>query len=241
MASFSPKVVVVTPTYNEAENLPLLVARLMALNVPGLELLVVDDGSPDGTAQVAERLGAEHGGRVRVLRRARKMGLGSACVAGFTEALRTGAEYVVQMDADLSHAPEAVPAMLARARDADVVVGSRWAPGGGVEAGWGLPRRLLSWGGSQYVRVALGLHVRDTTTGFKCLRREALERLDIRRMRSQGFAFQVEAAWACQRLGLRVIEHPITFGMRAHGRSKMSLRIIAEALWRVLALRMRGV
>ncbi len=238
-AGIGPRVVVVTPTYNEARNLPRLVERLMALGIPGLEVLVVDDASPDGTAEVAERLGAEHGGRVRVLRRGAKLGIGSAYVAGFEEALRAGAGYVIQMDADLSHAPESIPGMLERAREADVVAGSRWVRGGGVEAGWGIGRLLLSRGGSLFARLALGLRVKDATTGFKCFRREALAGLDLRAVRSHGFAFQVEVAWACQRRGYRVVEHPIRFAKRGSGRSKMSPWIVAEALWRVAAIGLR--
>ena len=234
-----PKITVVVPTYNEAENVPELLRRIMALELPRLEVLFVDDGSPDGTADLAERLSGEYGGRVRVLRRARKLGLGAAYVAGFTEAVQAGADLVVEMDADLSHAPEYLPAMVSMMDRYDVVVGSRWTAGGGVDPSWGLARRLLSRGGSLYAGLVLGLRLADTTTGFKCFRREALERVDLARIRSQGFVFQIEMAYACQRQGLRVAELPIRFASRARGQSKMSLKIVVEALWRVLAIRVR--
>ncbi|MEE9285953.1 MAG: polyprenol monophosphomannose synthase [Dehalococcoidia bacterium] len=234
-----PRVLVVIPTYNEAENLPELLRRLMALDLPGLEVLLVDDSSPDGTADLAERLSADYGGRVRVLRRPAKMGLGTAYVAGFAEALRAGADLVVEMDADLSHAPEYIPEMVNRMDRYDVVVGSRWTAGGGADPGWGLGRRLLSRGGSLFARLVLRLRVADTTTGFKCFRRQALEQLDLAKIKSQGFAFQVEMAHACQRRGHRVTEIPIRFADRVRGESKMSLRIVLEALWRVLAIRFR--
>ena len=234
------KVAVVIPTYNEAANLPELLRQVMALDIPGLEVLFVDDNSPDGTAELAEQLSKDFGWRVRVLRRPAKLGLGTAYVAGFAEAILRGAEYVIEMDADLSHSPEDIPRMLEKMQEFDVVVGSRWVPGGGVDPGWGLGRRLLSFGGSLLSRRALGLAVRDATTGFKGFRRQALEGLDLGRMRSQGFAFQVEVAYACQRNGYSIAEIPIRFRSRTKGKSKMSLRIVLEALWRVLAIRLRG-
>jgi dolichol-phosphate mannosyltransferase len=234
------KVTIVVPTYDEAGNVPELLARIMALGTPNLDVLFVDDASPDGTAEVAEGLASQYEGRVRVLRRPGKLGLGSAYVAGFTEALGSGADRIVEMDADLSHAPEYLPRMIKATESHDVVVGSRWISGGGADPDWGLARRLLSRGGSTYARALLGLKVRDTTTGFKCFRREALEGIDLRAIRSQGFAFQVEIAYACQKKGYRVAEVPIRFAERTEGKSKMSLPIILEALWRVAVIRVRG-
>ena len=225
------------PTYNEAANLPKLVAAIMALDIPALEVLFVDDNSPDGTAAVADALSKRYGARVSVLRRPGKQGLGPAYRAGFAEALARGADHVVEMDADLSHAPEYLPALLAEMADYDVAIGSRWTKGGGAEGGWGLGRRLLSQGAALYARMVLGLRVKDPTTGFKCFRAEALRGLRLEDVRSRGFGFQVEIAYACQRKGYRVTEVPILFRLRDQGRSKMSLRIIVEALWRVAAIR----
>ena len=232
-----PKTTIVIPTYNEAANLPELLRQVMALGGPGLEVLFVDDSSPDGTADLADRLSGDYGGRVRVLRRPAKMGLGTAYVAGFSAAIQAGADFVIEMDADLSHWPGYIPQLLSEMADCDVAVGSRWVKGGGADRQWGLGRRLLSWGGALYCRLVLGLRVKDATTGFKCFRRQALEGLHPERMRSQGFAFQVEMAYACQRQGYRVVEVPIIFKIRAQGRSKMSLRIVLEGFWRVLAIR----
>ena len=227
----------VIPTYNEAANLPKLAASVMALNIPGLGLLFVDDNSPDGTAEVAEALGAKYEGGVSLLRRPDKQGLGPAYRAGFAAALARGADYVVQMDADLSHSPEYLPVFLQKMADYDVVVGSRWTRGGGADGSWGLGRRLLSRGAAAYARLMLGLRVEDPTTGFKCFRNEALRGLQLETVGSHGFGFQVEVAFACQCKGYRVAEVPIIFRSRDEGRSKMSLAIIFEAFWRVIAIR----
>jgi dolichol-phosphate mannosyltransferase len=232
------RAVVVVPTYNEAANLPDLLGRIMALDIKGLEVLVVDDNSPDGTAQVAEALGKKYGGRVAVHRRRTKEGLGPAYKAGFAVALESGADYVVEMDADLSHSPEYLPAMLRHMADYDVAVGSRWARGGGAEGDWGWSRKFLSQGASLYARMVLGLKVKDATTGFKCFRAGVLRGIGLESIRSQGFAFQVEVAYACQKNRYRVVEVPILFRARNKGYSKMSLGIIIEALWRVLAIRL---
>ena len=233
----SPSVAVVVPTYNEAENLPVLVRRLFALNIPNPRLIVVDDGSPDGTGEVATKLAQQFGGRLEVIQRGRKLGLGTAYVAGFSRALSEGADYVLQMDADLSHTPEYIPELLKELKDADVVVGSRYVPGGGVDETWGLRRRLLSSVGNLGIRVIAGLRVRDATSGFKAFRGSVLSSLDLTRFRCKGFAFQAELAHACQRRGYEVVEHPIVFASRAKGRSKMSLAIVVEAVWRLLPLR----
>ena len=226
------KVLVVVPTYNEAENLPALVEQLFALNNPDLEILVVDDNSSDGTAAIAEGLGTSYPNRIHVLRRPRKEGLGRAYVAGFREALRLDAGIIVQMDADLSHPPESIPALLEGLTACDVVVGSRYVPGGGVAGEWGLLRRFLSRGGDLYVRWVMGLHVHDTKSGFKAFQRTVLEQVPIETLQSKGFIFQAEVIYWCQRMGFRIREVPFIFQDRRAGKSKMSLSIVLEGLWR---------
>ena len=228
---------VVVPTYNEAENLPVLAQALFSLGLPDLQLLVVDDASPDGTAEVAEGLRATYPRRVHILRRPSKQGLGTAYVAGFTEALRLGARTIVQMDADLSHPPDSVPALLDCIKESDVAVGSRYIPGGGATEEWGLLRKLLSRGGDLYVRWLMGLDVKDTKSGFKAFKREALERLELDTMRSTGFIFQSEVLYRCRQLGLTVREVPYLFQARRSGRSKMSLGIVIEGLFRPILIR----
>jgi dolichol-phosphate mannosyltransferase len=230
---------VVVPTYNEAANLPELAGRLFSLGIPGLKLLVIDDSSPDGTGAVARRLSEEYGGRVQVIERPGKQGLGTAYLAGFALALEDGADYVVQMDADLSHAPEDVPPMLRMLAQADVVIGSRYVEGGGVDADWSLGRRLLSSFANVAIRAVVGLRVRDATSGFKAYRRQALSSLALAGLRCKGFGFQAEVAHACQRKSYAVTEHPIVFTDRAHGSSKMSLKIVLEAIWHLAFLRLR--
>ncbi|MBI2907297.1 MAG: polyprenol monophosphomannose synthase [Chloroflexi bacterium] len=233
------KVTVVTPTYNEAANLPDLVRALLGLGIRGLEILVVDDGSPDGTGALAEELARAHPGKIQVLHRQGKQGLASAYVAGFKRALEDGADVIVEMDADLSHSPHDVSHLLDKLKDHDVVVGSRYASGGQTDPRWGWKRRLLSWAGNAYARWVTGLRVKEATGGFKAFRREALEKLDLERIESKGYAFQVEVACACQKQGLRVVEVPILFRERSTGRSKMSWSIIWEAFWRVWRARWR--
>ena len=231
------KTIVVVPTYSEASNLPELVERLFALAVADLELLVIDDSSPDGTAAVAEELESNHPGHIHVLKRPEKQGLGPAYVAGFRRALELGADRIVQMDADLSHTPEHIPAFLEHLEVHDVVVGSRYVPGGGTDANWGLKRRLLSHGGNLYTRLVSGVRLKDPRSGYKGFRREVLEGIGLEGLRSRGFVFQTEVASRCQQLGCRVIEVPIVFYDRKAGRSKMSLSIIVEALWRLFQIR----
>ncbi len=223
---------VVLPTYDERENLPQVVPQILAAS-PLVDVLVVDDNSPDGTGAIADGL-ARWDPRVRVLHRERKEGLGRAYLAGFAEALKRGYGRILEMDADFSHDPARLPALLAA--DADVVLGSRYVEGGGT-VNWGVGRRLLSRGGSLYARLILGLPVRDLTGGFKCFRREVLESLDLASVRSTGYAFQIELTYRALRRGFRVVEVPITFVDRRVGRSKMSRRIVAEALWMVWKLR----
>jgi dolichol-phosphate mannosyltransferase len=229
---------VVLPTYNERENLRPVVAGVresLARAAADHTLLVVDDSSPDGTGELADELAAGDPA-VRVLHRPRKQGLGLAYVAGFRLALAEGAALVIEMDADLSHDPAHLPAMIEAARAADLVLGSRYVAGGAVR-NWGATRRLVSRGGCWYARVVLGLEVRDLTGGFKCFRREVLEAIDLDRVRSQGYAFQVELTYRAIQSGFRVKEIPITFTDRRVGQSKMSKRIVLEAMWMVPTLR----
>ena len=231
------KVAVVVPTYDEAENLPVLARRLFALDIPACTLIVVDDGSPDGTGDVARELGREYDGRVELIQRGSKQGLGTAYVDGLARALGTGADYIVHMDADLSHAPEYIPGFLQDLREADVVVGSRYVEGGGSEEEWGLRRRILSMIGNAGIRAVTGIRTRDVTSGFKGFRREVLESLDMSEFRCRGFAFLPEETSACQRLGYRVVEHPIIFAQRVSGESKLSAAIVIEAMWKLLPIR----
>ena len=245
-----PKIVVVVPTYNEAENVPELIRRLFGLGIGNLHVLVVDDGSPDGTAEVARALSHEHRGRIAVIERPGKMGLGTAYKDGFARAIADGADFVFQMDADLSHPVEELPAMLAELERADVVVGSRYVPStagregtGGIGSGraWDARRRLISKVGNLSIRLVSGLRVRDATSGFKGFRAEALRGLPIGDFRCRGFGFQAEMAFACQSMGYRVVEHPFVFSKRIHGESKMSPWIVLEAVWRLIPLRLRGM
>jgi len=231
------RAVVVIPTYNEAENLESLAETL--LTNPEYSLLVVDDNSPDGTGAIADRLADVNPGRVTVLHRAGKAGLGTAYVEGFRQALRGGYDFIVQMDADFSHNPADVPRLIAALGDADVAIGSRYVRGGGAE-NWPLIRWLVSRGGSQYTQLILGLSVQDPTSGFKCFRRDALARVDLERINARGFGFQVEMNWRCHRLGMRLVEVPIRFVDRKLGQSKMSSKIFLEALVLVWQLRLRG-
>lgn len=236
----APLVAVVVPTYEEAANLRELARRLFALHVPNSRLIVVDDGSPDGTGDVARELAVELDGRVELIQRGRKEGLGTAYLTGFARALESGVDRIVQMDADLSHEPEYIPAFLERLEQADVVVGSRYVRGGRLSDEWSAKRRLLSWTANLGIRLVAGLKVKDATSGFKGYRASALRSIDFSRLRCKGFAFQAEVAHACQRMGYRVVEHPIVFQERAGGRSKMSVGIVLEALWKLLPLRWRG-
>jgi dolichol-phosphate mannosyltransferase len=227
---------IVVPTYNEAATLEPLIAAVREA-VPDARILVVDDDSPDGTGSLADAIAArdEH---VEVLHRPAKAGLGLAYVNGFAHALAGGADYVVEMDADLSHDPRDLPRLLERARaGADLVLGSRYVPGGGIE-NWDLLRRVLSRGGCRYARTVLGVGVRDLTGGFKCFRAATLRAIDFETVRSEGYAFQVELTYRTLARGLRVEEVPITFREREAGESKMSARIALEAIWLVPALRL---
>ncbi len=234
------KVMVVVPTYNEADNLPTLVGELLALGVPGLEVLVVDDNSPDGTGQIADDLAQRYPDRVHVMHRAGKLGLGTAYLAGFRYALEQGADYIVQMDADFSHSPGYIPQFLEAVEGYDVVIGSRYVAGGRLDERWGWWRYFLSWwANSVYTRLILGLRVRDVTAGFKCWRRATLEGIGLDRVRSNGYVFQVEMAYLTEKLGYRFRELPIYFEDRRIGRSKMTVPVKVEAALRTWQIRWR--
>jgi dolichol-phosphate mannosyltransferase len=225
----------VLPTYNEVENLEPLVEAARSKLPASAQVLIVDDSSPDGTGELADGLAARHG-NVQVLHRPRKEGIGPAYLAGFRRALKGGAGLVLEMDSDFSHDPAYLPRLLEAAQRADVVLGSRYVPGGGV-SDWGPLRQAISRGGSSYARRVLGLEVRDLTGGFKCFRREVLEAIDLDAISTQGYAFQVEMTYRAVRAGFRVVEVPIVFRERRVGKSKMDLSIVAEAVLRLPLLR----
>jgi len=233
----NPETWLILPTYNEAENIAPFVEAVQAELPPGARVLIVDDSSPDGTGEIADRLAAEREG-VRVLHRPLREGLGPAYIAGFREALAGGAELILEMDSDFSHEPAYLPRLLEAAEGADLAIGSRYVDGGGV-GDWGAMRRAISRGGSAYARLVLGVPVADLTGGFKCFRREVLEAIDLDAIRSKGYAFQVELTYLAVQRGFRVVEVPIVFRDRRVGSSKMSRAIVAEAIWRVPLLRLR--
>jgi len=219
---------IIVPTFNERDNLPRLAAELLRL--PEVALMVVDDGSPDGTGNIADRIAADAGGRVTVVHRSGPRGLGLSYIDGMRRALHDGASHVCQMDADFSHDPADLPRLLAAASDADLVIGSRYVPGGSVQ-NWPAHRLALSAAGNWYVRAITRLPVHDATSGFRCWRRELLARLALDRVRSNGYAFQIEMTWAAVQAGGRVTEVPIGFVERRRGVSKLSTGVITEAIW----------
>ncbi len=252
------RLTVVVPTYNEADNLPSMAAALFALPIDGLQLLVVDDNSPDGTGDVADQLAAAYNGnlgtdnlnggdpagrrtRMVVLHRKGKGGLGTAYVTGMSRALEDDADFVVQMDADFSHSPDYIPRMLGvlLSTGADVVVGSRYVPGGSLDEGWGLWRRFVSWWANLYSRIILGLRIRDMTAGFKLWQRDALLGIGLENVRSNGYSFQVEMAYLSEKLGYRIIEIPIHFADRRIGQSKLDMPVKLESAWRTWQIRWR--
>jgi len=228
--------VVCLPTYDERENIERMVRALGEL---GVSVLVIDDNSPDGTGKLADGLARELA-HLKVLHRGRKEGLGPAYLAGFRRALANGAELILEMDCDFSHDPADVPRLVAAAGEADLALGSRYVPGGSV-GNWGLLRRAVSAGGSLYARLLLGVGVRDLTGGFKCYRRAVLETIDLDAISSKGYAFQIETTYRALRAGFRVVEVPIRFVDREQGGSKMSRRIVLEAIWNVPALRIKAL
>jgi dolichol-phosphate mannosyltransferase len=225
----------VLPTYNESENVEALVEAARAKLPESARVLIVDDGSPDGTGAIADELAARHE-NVGVLHRPVKEGLGPAYIAGFRQALAGGAGLVLEMDSDFSHDPAYLPRLLEAARRADVVLGSRYVPGGGV-SDWGPLRKAISRGGSAYAKLVLGVEIEDLTGGFKCFRREVLEAIDLGSIQARGYAFQVEMTYRAIRAGFKVVEVPIVFRDRQTGSSKMDRAIVAEAIWRVPLLR----
>ncbi|MCK6569548.1 polyprenol monophosphomannose synthase [Myxococcota bacterium] len=233
-ASPPRKPLIVVPTYNERENLPPLLDRIFEV-VPQVEVLVVDDNSPDGTGALADARAATDG-RIHVLHRAGKEGLGKAYIAGFKWALERDYTHVFEMDADFSHDPATLPRFLEAADQADVVLGSRWVEGGGT-VGWPLRRQLLSKGGSLYARTVLGVDIRDLTGGFKCFHRRVLAAMDLDAIQTRGYGFQIELTWRALRQGFKVVEIPIRFADRVAGQSKMSMRIMSEAFTMVWKLR----
>lgn len=233
------KITVVVPTYNEAENLEAITSDLWDLPIPELSILIVDDGSPDGTGQIADRLVEENPGKISVLHREGKLGLGSAYINGFKKAIEGAPDAIVQMDADFSHSPTCLPEFLENLPSADAVLGSRYVAGGSLDERWGFGRRLLSWFGNYYARTILNIPVLDATGGFRMWRRSTLEGMPLDSIRSDGYVFQVEMAYVALKLGYNLVEHPIHFEDRRIGQSKMSFKIQIEAalrVWQILWL-----
>ncbi len=230
------KTIIVVPTYNEAENLPKLVASVFALPLTDLSLLVVDDNSRDGTGEIAEKLNLEYKGRVHVMHRAGKLGLGTAYIQGFKKSMELGAEAIGQMDADFSHPVEKIPELAKKLERCDVVIGSRYVTGGSLDETWPFWRKALSGFGNFYARTILGMPVRDVTAGFKLWRTATLQGMPLERICSNGYVFQVEMAYVASRLGYKFMEVPIHFTERRKGQSKMSFRIQIEAALRVWQL-----
>lgn len=229
---------VCVPTYNERNNLPQILPAIL-LQDPRLAVLVIDDGSPDGTGELADRMAADEP-RIHVLHRAAKEGLGRAYLAGFRWALDAGYDYVLEMDADFSHDPKFLPAFMDAVQDADLVIGSRYSQGVNV-INWPMARLLLSLGANQYAKFVTGLRVDDLTGGFKCFRRAVLEAIDFSRVRSNGYAFQIEMSFRAWKKGFRIKEIPIVFTDRVEGQSKMNKRIVREAIWMVWWLRLQSL
>lgn len=233
-------IIVVIPTYNEIENLEKLVNQILAIKGYSINVLVVDDNSPDGTGDLANRLSETHEGYIKVLHRKDKGGLGPAYVAGFKKALENNPDYIIQMDADFSHDPKYLPDLISAVKNSDLTIGSRYVKGGSVAKNWGLCRKLLSWfANSFYCRVILQMGVKDATAGFRAWKASALRQLNLDNIKSNGYAFQIEMAYATYKKGLTITEVPIYFPDRAKGNSKMHLNIIFEAIVRVWDIRRR--
>lgn len=235
------KLIVVIPTYNEANNLPAITEALFNLNIPSLEIMIVDDNSPDGTGEIADRLAEQYPEKFHVFHRPGKQGLGTAYLQGFTWALdELGADYVVQMDADFSHSPEYIREFLKQIPHYDVVVGSRYVKGGSVDERWSGWRWFLSWwANSVWVRLILWVKTKDATAGFKCWSRSALERIGLQRINANGYVFQVEMCYLAEKLGFKILEIPIYFEDRRIGQSKMDVPVKIEAALRVFEIRWR--
>jgi len=230
------KTLVIIPTYNESENIESIIARITDLNLPNLDVLVVDDNSPDGTADKVVALG-EKDGRIGLLQRPRKMGLGTAYVAGFRYAISNGYDYIFEIDADHSHNPDEIPYMLEKVRKCDLVIGSRYLKGVNV-INWPFSRLLVSLSANWYTRLITRLPIHDCTSGFKCFRRKVLESINLDNISSDGYSFQIEMAYKAWRRGFEIVEHPIIFVDRARGTSKMSIKVMREAAWIVWKLRL---
>ena len=228
------KIIIVVPTYNEAENIEKLTESLLHLPFKEPHLIIVDDASPDGTGILADKLAVKHAQQMTVMHRSGKFGLGTAYAKGFQKALDMGADVIVQMDADFSHSPEYIPDMVKQLQQYDVVVGSRYVPGGRVDERWSWWRYLLSWWANQaYARIILDIKAKDATAGFKTYRRSVLEAINFSQVVSNGYVFQVEMAYLCQKMGFSILEMPIYFEDRRIGKSKMSVPVKVEAVWRV--------
>ncbi|MCP4419136.1 MAG: polyprenol monophosphomannose synthase [Chloroflexi bacterium] len=228
------KIIIVIPTYNEANNIKKMTEALFNLPFSDQHLIIVDDASPDGTGDIANKLAAQHPQQMTILHRSGKQGLGTAYAKGFQTALDMDADVIVQMDADFSHSPKYIPEMVKQLETYDVVVGSRYVPGGQVDERWSWWRYLLSWWANQaYARLILGIQAKDATAGFKAFRRRVLEEINVRQVVSNGYVFQVEIAHLCQKMGFSILELPIYFEDRRIGKSKMSVPVKVEAVWRV--------
>ena len=234
------KIAIIVPTYNEVETLPVLIEQVQQQGIDGLGFIVVDDSSPDGTGELADKLADDYPGVFLVIHREGKQGLGTAYMAGFRAALDAGAQLILEMDADLSHPPEVLKGLIGELDEADVVVASRYTSGGGVDPGWSWGRKQISYWGNVGIRMILGLKVKDATAGFKGFRRKTLETIGIDRLRLTGFGFQAEVAYRCQKAGMKVVEHPYVFMDRTAGKSKMSFNIVVEAFFHLSWLRIRG-
>lgn len=232
---------VIVPTYNEAHNIPKIIEAVMDLDEPA-DMLVVDDGSPDGTGDIVENLREKYAGRLHLLRRSGKLGLGTAYVEGFQFALREGFTYICEMDADFSHNPKDLPALIREVKTgkADMAIGSRYSKGISI-VNWPLSRLILSYGANLYARIITGLPVADTTAGFKCIHRKVLENISIERIRSNGYAFQIELHFRVWKAGFRIKEVSIIFREREEGVSKMSKKIVLEAIWRVWFMKLQSL
>ena len=227
----------VIPTYNESENLPKLVEDVLALPLDDIHILIVDDNSPDGTGELAEKLRVQYNDRIHCLHRAGKLGLGSAYREGFKKAIEEGADYIGQMDADFSHPIDKIPLMVKELEHADLVIGSRYVKGGSLDENWPFYRKWLSGFGNAYARVILGLPNRDVTGGFKLWKKETLQAMPMDTIKSNGYVFQVEMNYVASKMGFKIVEIPIYFQERTMGKSKMNMRISMEAAWRTIALR----
>lgn len=232
------KTIIVIPTYNEKNSLPKLLEQIFSLNIEGLNILVVDDNSPDGTGRIVDELKKDNP-QIDILHREKKQGLGKAYVAGFKEALDRGADYIFEMDADLSHDSKYIPEFLKAIQDYDLVLGSRYIKDGGV-SNWNLSRRLISRFGNIYARLILGLSYYDLTGGFKCYRREVLESIGLDDLSSVGYNFQIESTYKAHNKGFKIVEIPIIFTERTEGDSKFSIKIMIESFWKVLELRFKN-